>query len=182
MRLRQAMELELLAQGAALAPTSRHHAVMSPHMKKSGGGIRPHVGKESVGHSGGHQSGVRKGGFHPKTLSVKHPHVHLVHPHFPKMRADASTVEPTDNVRMLHWKTKRVLERIRKRNRDPYEALKAEREVTGPCGCTLRLGERVTVDDVGRGLLLSRKERMLTVALDNGNKRTIDQKFVHRML
>jgi len=78
-----------------------------------------------------------------------------------------------------------VIERTRRRNLDPFEEgarLEAAREVTGPCGCTLALGDRVTVDEVGRGKILRRKERMLTVALDNGKHRTIDQKFVHLML
>jgi hypothetical protein len=173
MKLQQAIEMALLAQGAAHAPSSHHHAVMSPHMKKMGGRLRPSVGKEHVGHSGG-------GGHHPRTtMSIRHIHTHPIRqPRFPRMRADSSA---SDEVQMLHPRTKKVLDRIRKRNQDPYQALKAS-QVTGPCGCTLQIGERVTVDGVGRGKILSRNERMLKVGLDSGVSRTIDQKFVHRML
>jgi hypothetical protein len=185
----------LLAE-SAIAPTHRHHAVMSPHMREKGGHTHSEVKREHVKHSAGHHSGkhgVRHSGLKHgkpggKGLPITHVKVHLVKPHFIKADASASDVanhhsmqEPSaSDVQMLHWKTKRVFEKIRKRNLDPYEALKASKE-TGPCGCTLKLGERVTVDGVGRGKIKSRNERMLTVALDNGRNRVVDQKFVHRM-
>lgn len=107
----------------------------------------------------------------------------------PGLRADASPSdlashytwqEPSaSDAAIRNWRTKRAVEKVR-RNLDPFEEVWAE--ATGPCGCTLKLGERVTVDEVGRGKILSRKDRMLTVALDNGKNRTIDQKFVHHML
>ena len=152
MNIRKAMEMEILAYSLAHAPVVRHHAVTTKKLR-----------------SGPNQA-----------LSLS-----------PGLIADASASdlanhhsmdEPSaSDVQMLHWRTKRVFERIRKRNMDPYEMLRAEKE-TGPCGCTLQLGDRVTVDGVGRGKIKSRNERMLTVALDNGTSRTIDQKFVHRML
>lgn len=93
--------------------------------------------------------------------------------------------EPSaSDLTIRNWRNKRILERKARRNLDPFEEgarLAASREVTGPCGCTLALGDKVTVDGVGRGKLISRKERMLTVKLANGKKRVVDQKFVHLM-
>lgn len=98
MRLKAAMALQLLAE-AAIAPSSHHHAVVSPHMKKKGS-FRPHVGKEKVGHSGGHHSGKvhRHGGVKGKTLPITHPHVHLIHAPKPPhaIKADASATDATN--------------------------------------------------------------------------------------
>lgn len=154
MRLRDLIKFsaDYLSPGAAHAPVVRHQAV-STHLKKVKVKTRP-------------------------ALALA-----------PGLRADASPSdmashktwqEPsTSDVTIKNWRAKRLVEKIKRRNLDPFEEVLA---ATGPCGCTLKLGERVTVDEVGRGKIKSRKDRMLTVALDNGKSRTIDQKFVHRLL
>lgn len=171
---------DFMSPGAAHAPTARHHAVMSPHMKKTGGHTRPSVGKEHVGHS-------------PKTtMSIRHPHGG--HVRYPTFKADASASdlashhtwqEPSaSDLTIRNWRAKRLIERTKRRNLEPFEegARMLAAGETGPCGCTLKLGDRVTVDDVGRGHIKERDERMLRVKLDSGKYRTVDQKFVHKML
>jgi hypothetical protein len=189
----------LLAE-SAIAPTHRHHAVMSPHMRKEGGHTHSEVKREHPTHSGGHGTkggGVKKSGvkhIHPHLLKVHHAHVHLIHPNFKKLAvtADASASdlashhtwqEPSaSDVTIRRWQGKRMLEKAKRRNLELYEPGALHAEATGPCGCTLKLKERVVVEGVGRGKIQSRDGRMLTVAMDNGRNRTVDQKFVHRML
>jgi hypothetical protein len=91
--------------------------------------------------------------------------------------------EPSaSDVTIRNWRNKRQIEKGKHRNLEAFEegAMAASREVTGPCGCTLQLGERVKVEGIGKGRILSRQDRMLTVQLDNGRHRAFDQKFVHR--
>lgn len=151
---------DFMSPGAAHTPKARHHAVVSP------GARRMKKLKQR------------------RSLALS-----------PGLTADASasdlannhtwSEQSTSDLTIRNWRSKRVIERTKRRNLDPFEEgarLEASKEVTGPCGCTLALGDRVTVDEVGRGKILSRKDRMLTVSLDNGKNRTIDQKFVHLLL
>src|SRR5258706_7223042 len=162
MKLRELIKFasDFMSPGAAHAPSARHRAVGSP------GARRMKKLKQRT------------------SLALS-----------PRLTADASSSdlashhiwqEPSaSELTIRNWRSKRIIERTKRRNLDPFEEgarLEAAREVTGPCGCTLALGDRVTVDEIGRGKILKRKDRMLTVALDNGNRRTIDQKFVHLML
>lgn len=108
-----------------------------------------------------------------------------------KLEADASPSdlashhlyeEPSstdDTIR--RWRSKRVQEKALRRNKDPFELGAQSRPVTGPCGCTLQLGDQVVVEGVGRGEILKRRGRMLAVRLRNGNMRHVDQKFVHQL-
>ena len=90
------------------------------------------------------------------------------------------------DTRIRNWRAKRVVERANKRNLDPFEwearkELHAQKEeVTGPCGCTLKIGEKVFVDGGLRGTILSRQKRVLTVALKDGRHYQFDQRLVHR--
>ena len=125
---------------SAIAPTSRHHAVVSPHMRKSGG-FRPHVGREHVGHSGGGNKLAHKTTkiTRGKTLSIKRPHVRLVHLRQP-IHSDSSSSdlashhtweEPSaSDVRIKNWREQRKLEKQKGRHLELYE----DRPVTGPGG------------------------------------------------
>jgi len=49
------------------------------------------------------------------------------------------------------------------------------------CGCTLKVGETVIVEGAGKGKILSRDNRVLTITLPDGVKRQFDQNFVHHL-
>ena len=90
------------------------------------------------------------------------------------------------DVRTRDWRAKRELEKKAGRNIDPYEwqaqqELHAEKEeVTGPCGCTLKIGEKVYVEGGLRGTILKRDNRVLTVNLRDGRTMQFDQRQVFR--
>src|SRR6266403_1814748 len=116
-----------MSPGAAHAPSARHHAVVSPgarRMKK----LRQRT-----------------------SLALS-----------PGLTADASSSdlashhtwrEPSaSDLTIKNWRSKRVIERTRRRNLDPFEEgarLEAAREVTGPCGCTLAFGDRSVANRSG---------------------------------
>lgn len=146
--------------GAALTSVTRHHAVVTRPMHKMKGRTRV--------------------GFKHRTFRPEHLH------------ADASPSdlashhlfeEPSStDVTIRNWRSKRVLESGMRRNMDPFEIGAAtSRPVTGPCGCTLQLGDSVVVEGVGRGRIVQRRDRMLTVHMNNGKTKHIDQKFVHAL-
>lgn len=140
-------------------------------------------------------------GLGPGAVGVSTPAQGGVSPSMKKRRglsqvaADASPsdlashhtwVEPSStDTTILNWREKRQLERRKGRNMDPFEAdaeliMEAGRRVTGPCGCTLQIGESVVVEGWGSGKILSRSNRILTVGR-NGVEKQVDQKLVHRL-
>jgi hypothetical protein len=147
---------DFLSPGAAHAPSVRHHGVVSRHMKKMKLRTRPSI------------SDHIKADASPSDLASHH-----------------TWQEPSaSDLTIKNWRNKRRIEKTIRRNLDPFAEgarIEASKPVTGPCGCTLALGDRVIVEGIGKGKIKSRNERMLTVALDNGNSRTIDQKFVHQL-
>jgi hypothetical protein len=164
------MAADFLSPGATHAPTVRHEGVMSPHMKKMKGRTRPSLGpKRAVKHS------FRHGKIHFENVAADASPSDLASHH--------TWQDPSaSDVTIRNWRNKRQTEKTIRRNMDPFDPrarLDAARTVTGPCGCTIALGDRVSVEGIGKGKILSRKDRMLTVALDNGKNRTVDQKFVH---
>ena len=202
MKLRDAMFFE----GEAHSMARRHHAVVTKDMAKHGGHTRPTF-KEGehrkftgpspsllpggAGHHATGRHGVRSFkragiGHHAKGHGggVKHHH---------GIAADASPSdlashhvwqEPSaSDTIILSWRNKRMREKMLRRNMDPFEigASVTSRPVTGPCGCTLALGDMVVVEGVGRGRITHRRERMLRVELDRGGVRVVDQKFVHQL-
>jgi len=145
---------DLMGPGAAHVATPRHNGVVTSHMKKLKGRTRP------VFRSSEH---IRADAS-PSDLASHH------------LYEEPSSTDVT----IQQWRNKRVLEKARRRNMDPFEiGAQQERKVTGPCGCTLQLGDPVVVEGVGRGKIMERRDRMLTIGFDRGGKRRVDQKFVH---
>jgi hypothetical protein len=62
-----------------------------------------------------------------------------------------------------------------------FEMYGSKEFATGPCGCTLRIGEKVIIEGAGMGKILSRENRILTVQFADGMKRQFDQNFVHHL-
>jgi hypothetical protein len=148
---------DFLSPGAAHAPTARHHGVVSKNMKKMKGKTR-----QSLALSPGLRADAS-----PSDLASHHT--------WQEPSASDSTIK--------NWRAKRVLEKTLGRNLDPFaEGARMEASADGPCGCTLKLGDKVTVEGVGRGRVRERNDRMLRVKLESGKYRTVDQKFVHRLL
>jgi hypothetical protein len=138
----------------------------------------------------------------PGAVGVSTPAQGVVSPSMRKRRgltqvaADASPsdlashhtwLEPSStDTTILHWRAKRELEKRKGRNLDPFEAdaeleMEAQRGVTGPCGCTLQVGERVLAEGYGRGTILSRSNRLLMIGRADGTQRQVDQRLVHRL-
>lgn len=140
---------------------TRHHGVVSPHMKKFGGRTRFAPSRHHV-----------EADASPSDLASHH------------LWEEPSATDTTAR----EWLDKRVMEKQRGRNMDPFEyqaekeMMFAAEEVTGPCGCTLKIGERVLCEGGrGQGVILGRSNRVLKVALDDGTVRSMDQKFLHRV-
>ena len=146
---------DMLGPGAAHVSSPRHAGVITHHMRKMGGKTRPSF-KRMPEHIRADAS--------PSDLASHH-----------------SYEEPSaTDVTIQRWWLKRAQEKVKGRNMEPFEiGAQKERSVTGPCGCTLQLGDSVVVENVGRGTILNRRDRMLTVGFDRGGKRRVDQKFVH---
>ena len=52
----------------------------------------------------------------------------------------------------------------------------------GPCGCTLTVGDQVSVDGLqGRGMVVARKGRRLVIRFRNGEFMSRDQRYVHKI-
>lgn len=52
----------------------------------------------------------------------------------------------------------------------------------GPCGCTLTVGDQVTIDGLqGRGVIVARKGRNLVVRFRSGEYLKRDQMYVHKI-
>lgn len=52
----------------------------------------------------------------------------------------------------------------------------------GPCGCTLTVGDPVTVDGLqGRGVIVARKGRDLVIRFRDGEYLKRDQRYVHKI-
>lgn len=90
------------------------------------------------------------------------------------------------DVTIRNWRNKRALEKRARRNIDPYEwqakteLHAAKEEVTGPCGCTLKIGEKVFVEGGLQGTILKRSNRVLTVNLKDGRNLQFDQRKLFR--
>lgn len=179
----------------AVGIKKKHHGVISKPMGERGGHTQIT-----------HELAIRH--VHQKTVGVKHPfHPKIQHhaPHasgghmgkkkmFSEVDADASPSdlashhlwqEPSStDVTAQQWEAKRQMEKRMGRNMDPFESqaemkMYGAAEVTGPCGCTLKIGEKVLVERWGAGEIKGRSNRILTIAIAGGNIQ-VDQKFVHR--
>lgn len=199
MKLREAMFFEGEAHSMARKP----HGVVTRDMAKHGGHTRPtfdskeHAAFPSKsllpGNTGGKSNrvGGRNHGKAVRHAGVGHHAAGHFGKHHPGIAADASPSdlashhlwqEPSStDADILNWRAKRLREKMLRRNMDPFEigASVTSRPVTGPCGCTLQLGDAVVVEGVGRGRVTHRRERMLRVEMDRGGVRVVDQKFVH---
>lgn len=184
---------------------SRHHGVISKPMQERGGHTQipsEHQHDSSKHGHGGHQhstlakdSFMRKSGAgHTGGGDVGKARGHGGFGKHHHLSADASPSdlashhlwqEPSStDVTIQNWRAKRQLEKKMGRNLDPFEAdyerqMFGAAEVTGPCGCTLKLGETVNVEFRGLGVIKSRSNRVLTVDV-GGRQIQVDQRFVHR--
>lgn len=168
--------LSLYGFGTGAVGIKKHHdAVISKPMHERGGHTQVT-----------HEMAIKH--VSQKSVKVEHPFHKKAPHHAPhasgghmgkKMFSEADAPELTD------WEMKRQREKQMGRNMDPFEAdyenqMYGKAEVTGPCGCTLKLGEKVLVEKHGQGIIMHRSNRILTVALDGDGSIQIDQRHVHR--
>jgi hypothetical protein len=150
---------DFMGPGAVHAPIVRHNAINMPK---------------------GRTVPKKKFSLHKVPQGVGHENI----------RADASSSdfnnthlweEPSaTDTTALAWRGKREIEKAKRRNIEAFEMYGAG-EVTGPCGCTLKVGEKVIVEGVGRAKILARNHRILTIMSAGGQKGQFDQKFVHHL-